>query len=83
MFKKIIDTYNNMDVKIRIILKHGLKFCTILCIVSIIMLLTYNILFSAPLMYHIGLSLFRLSLVFAIEFFICAFTIDGIKRQVN
>ena len=63
MFKKVIDTYNNMDVKIHIILKHGLKFCTILCIVSVIMLLTYNILFSAPL--------------------ICAFTIDGIKRQVN
>ena len=83
MFRKIINTYKSMDIKVHSILKHGLKFCSILCIISVILLFTYDILFSSPLMYHIGISLFRLSLIFAIEFFICAFAIDGIKRQVS
>lgn len=81
MIKKLIDCYKNFEKITCKILKHGLKFCFILCLFSILMLLTYDSLLTTPILYHIGLSLFRLSIIFGIEFLICAFVVDGIKKQ--
>jgi len=51
-------------------------------IIAIIILLTYNFFFAYPIIYYIGLTLFRLSLIFGIEFIICGFITDGIKKQI-
>ena len=82
IIKKLIDNYKNFE-KITVkILKHGLRFCSILCIFSVIMLLTYEAVFTTPILYYTGLSLFKLSIVFGIEFLICAFVVDSIKKQI-
>lgn len=81
MIKKLIDCYNSFEKITYKILKHGLKFCSILCLFSILMLLTYNSILTVPILYHIGLALFKLSIIFGIEFLICAFVVDGIKKQ--
>ena len=82
MFKKLLESYNNFDKITNTILKNGLKFCTILCIFAVLILLTYNLLKLSPIVFHIGISLFRLSIIFGIEFIICGFVTDGIKKQL-
>ena len=82
MFKKLLESYNNFDKITNTILKNGLKFCTIFCILSASILLTYNLLKLSPVVFHVGFSLFRLSIIFGIEFIICGFVADGIKKQL-
>lgn len=64
------------------IMKHGLQFCFIICILSVLILFTYEFVFTTPFMYYIGINLFRLSMIFGIEFIICGFIVDGIKKQL-
>ena len=82
MLKKLLDSYKKMDNMANKILKKGLKFCFVLCIVSILILLTYMVMFSSPNLYYIGISLFRLSITFSIEFLICALVVDSIKKEL-
>ena len=82
MINKFLDIINNLDKMTFKIMKHGLQFCFILCILSAFILLTYNFAFSVPVLYYIGLGLFRLSLTFGIEFIVCGIVVDGIKKQL-
>ena len=82
MIKNLIKNFKNFDKITYKILKCGLAFCFILCIISVIILFTYNLVFAVPILYYIGISLFKLSLVFGIEFIICSFVADGIKKQM-
>lgn len=82
MFKNIFYTFKDLDKLTKIIMSHGLKFCLMICIISVIILLTYNFLYKIPIVFTIGFILFRLSLIFAIEFIICGFIVDKIKKQM-
>lgn len=82
MFKVLKNSFKNFDKITNKILKSGLKFCFILCIISVFILLTYNLIFNTPILYYIGINLFKLSLIFGIEFIICSFVTDGIKKQL-
>ena len=82
MFKKIIGTFKSLDSLTFKIMKYGFKFCFSICILSTIILITYNLSILSPFMYYIGISLFRLSIVFCIEFIICGLVVDSIKKQL-
>lgn len=82
MIKKILKLYENLDKLTNKILNNGLKFCFTLCIISVTILLTYEAILGLPLLYHLGLALFKSSMIFGIEFFICALITDAIKKQV-
>ena len=82
MFKKIINSFNNLDKLTKIIMSNGLIFSAFIGLVSIVLLATYNFSFTFPILFTIGFVLFRLSLIFGIEFVICAFIVDGIKKQM-
>ena len=82
MFKKIYDSYKNFEKITRKILRGGLEFCFSLCILSVAILVSYSFFIHLPLIYYIGINLFRLSLIFGIEFIICSFVSDGIKKQL-
>ena len=82
MIKKIIENFKNFDKITYKIMSNGLKFCFIICLISVFTLLTYDLTFQSPLVYYIGISLFRLSLIFCMEFIICGFIIEGIKKQL-
>lgn len=81
MIKKIVNIYKNFDKKTYKIMNNGLKFCFILCLISVLILFTYDFNFPSPIVYYIGISLFKLSLIFGIEFIICGFVMEGIKKQ--
>ena len=82
MIKIFINTYKNLEGKTIKILKNGLKFSFIICLLSIFILLTYIFFFTYPTLYYIGLLMFQLSLSFAIEFIICAIVVDSIKKNI-
>lgn len=82
MLKKLIENFKSFEKITYKIMKYGLKFCFALCLISVLILLTYDFGFHSPHMYYIGISLFRLSLIFGIEFVICGFIADGIKKQL-
>ena len=82
MIKNLINSFKSFDKVTYKILKYGLEFCFTLSMISVIILLTYNLIFATPSLYYIGISLFKLSLVFGIEFIICSIVVDGIKKQM-
>lgn len=82
MFKKIINSFNNLDKLTKIIMSNGLIFSAFIGLVAIVLLATYNFSFTFPILFTIGFVLFRLSLIFGIEFVICGFIVDGIKKQM-
>ena len=81
MLKKLKDNYKNFDAITSKILKNGLKFCLGICAIAMLILLTYIMFFPSPEIYYIGLALLKLGLIFGIEFVICSFVVDGIKKQ--
>ena len=80
MFNKIIDVYKHFEKITNSILKTGLRFCSFVCLISLSILSTY-IISKSPNLYYIGLLLFRISIIFSIEFIICGFVVDGIKNN--
>ena len=82
MFKKILNSFKNLDKITKSIMNYGLKFCFFICIISFAILLTYNFSFTIPILFTIGFILFKLSLIWGIEFIICGFIVDGIKKQI-
>lgn len=82
MIKNLISNFKNFDKITNKILKNGLKFCFALCIISVFLLLTYILFFASPFLYYLGISCFKLSITFGVEFIICSFVSDGIKKQM-
>ena len=82
MFKKILDNFKSLDKLTFKIMNYGLKFCFAICVLSVLILLTYNLAFVSPFMFYIGIKLFKISLIFGIEFVVCGFVVDGIKKQL-
>lgn len=80
-FKQCIKSFKSLERKTCIIMKNGIRFCFLLCIISCFILLTYTFVSTNPITYYIGLALFKLSISFMIEFVICGFVVDGIKNQ--
>ena len=81
MFKAFIQSYKNFDKKISHILKLGLSSSFAICIVSTMILLTYMLVFTYPLIYYIGILGIALGLNFAVSFIISATIIDDVKKE--
>ncbi|MBR3162949.1 MAG: hypothetical protein IKF17_02460 [Clostridia bacterium] len=82
MVNKIIGYFKDLDKITYKIMKYGLVSCFILNIFSALMLFTYNLANASPNLFHIGLSLFKLSCSFGVEFIICGLVADSIKKQL-
>jgi hypothetical protein len=82
MIKNIINNFQNLDKLTKIIIRYGLIFCSSLGMISLIILLTYNLSLTIPILFTIGFILFKLSLTFGIEFIICGFIVDKIAKQI-
>ena len=82
MFKKILDSFKNLDKLTFKIMNYGLKFCFVICLIATFILLTYDCAFPSPFVYYIGINLLKASLIFGMEFIVCAFVMDSIKKQL-
>ena len=82
MFKKYLESFKKLEKKTFKIMKNGIKFCFSLSVAACIILLTYTQFSLNPNIYYIGLALLKLSIYFMIDFIICGFVVDNIKKQV-
>ncbi len=83
MMKQFIMEIKKMDHSITELMKSGIKFSFGISIVSILILLTYDFLYSIPTIYYVGISLFRTSLFFMVGFIICAFAFQKIMKEAG
>lgn len=81
MIRVLVDKFRSMEEKVKKIMNYGFLFSFIVCMISIGLLIAYELNSNIEL-YYVGLSVFRLSLFFAVEFLICALAIDTIKKQI-
>ena len=82
MIKNMKEKYLKLDLKAFKILKLGLMMCLFISIVSVFILCTYLFL-SYPFLYLLGIFFFRISLIFSVEFILCAFVADYIKKELS
>ena len=82
MIKKIIYNVKNMEKNILKIMIKGLNFSLGICIISCIILIFYILNPISHILYDSGIILFKAGLTFAVMFFVCAFAIDNIKKQI-
>ncbi len=83
MMKQILLEMKKMDHSITTLMKSGIHFSFGISMIAILILLTYDFLYSIPSVYYIGISLFRTSLFFMVGFIICAFAFQKIMKEVG
>lgn len=76
------DKIKNLDLKIVKLMKIGFIISFIMCLLSSSLLFTYQFIISMPILFYIGISLFRTSLSFGVTFFICGLGFDTMKKQM-
>ncbi len=81
MIKQFIQEYKNLDKHISYILRKGLSFSFIICLLSTIVLITYILFFTYPIIYYIGILGIALGLNFAMSFIISALIINEFKKE--
>ena len=83
MIDKLITNIKEIDKPIMKVMIKGFRFSAYICILSLIILLTYC---TYPIS-HISLDssviLFRTGLFFAVGFFMCGLVVDRLKKQMN
>lgn len=82
MINKIISNFKKLDSLTYKIMKKGLTFCFFVSIIATAILVVYNLTLYSPTLYYIGLSIFKLSCIFSVEFIICGLIVDSIKKQL-
>lgn len=82
MFKNVINLFNELDIKIKKIMKYGFIFSLSFCLIATIILFTYEVLYASPDLYYIGLQMMQTGLFFIVEFIVCGIAMDKIKKQL-
>ena len=81
--RSILLEFKNLDNTIINLMKSGIKFSFLLIIFASIILLTYDFLFTYPIIYYAGFSLFKTSLFFMVVFVIFGFAFNKIKAEIS
>ena len=81
--KQLLLEFQKMDNNIIHIVKSGIKFSFLINIIATLILLTYDFIYTLPIVYHIGLSLFKTSLFFMVGFIICGLAFQRIKSDLK
>ena len=79
---KIKELFYNIDKKDLKIMCNGLKFCFLILLTSIAILVTYLFFSNNIFIYEIGILIFQLSLYFAIDFIVAGIVVDTIQKQI-
>ena len=78
--EKIRDLFKNVNKKILKIMKCGLQFSFMICIIATAILCTYLLFYHDSFLYSLGLTSFKLGIIIGIEFIICGLSVDAIQN---
>lgn len=80
LLEEINNLFKNVNKKILKIMKRGLQFSFLICIVATIILCTYLLFYQDSFLYLLGLTSLKLGITIGIEFVICGLAVDAIKN---
>ena len=83
MIKYLKKEITNIDKKIFKVMNLGFKCCFIIAFIACSILLTYHYNLKSPDLFYSGLILFKTSLFFFVDFIVCGFAVDTIKKEIN
>ncbi len=83
MMKELLMEFKKIDHSIISLMKSGIRFSFGIIVIATIILLTYDFIYTLPLVYYIGLSLFKTGLFFIVGFIIGAFAFNRIMRDLK
>lgn len=78
--RKMFAELKNLNTDTYKIIKYGLFFSALVCLIAVAILITY-IFLGINLLYHVGLIFMKSSFTFAVEFIICGIVVDFIKNK--
>lgn len=81
--KKFKNLFFNLDKTDLKIMKIGIKICFGILMLSILLLSFYLFGVHNFLLYELGLTVFKLSTYFFVEFIICGIVADMVKKQMD
>ena len=81
IFNKFKSCFKELDKKILKILKNGLRFCFLIALISVSILITYLFFIHNNLIYQIGIMIFEISLYFSVYFIVSAIAVDSIYKH--
>lgn len=81
--KLLIDKFINLDKSVHTLMIRGFNFSFLVCFISVFLLFTYDFFYSLPILFYIGISLFRTSLSFLVTFIICSIGFDTLKKEMS
>lgn len=81
-FQEIIKNIKIIDKNILKIVKNGLKFSIVFCLIAIYILTIYTVL-GAPHTYYIGMSLLKSGLFYIVGFIICGIAFNKIIGEIK
>ena len=81
IISKLFNDIKGIDESIRKVMFKGFKFSFLVCFLALLTLILHSTYPYSHIIYESGLILFRTGLLFAVEFFICAFATDIFKKQ--
>ena len=79
IFQEIHNMFKNINKKILKIMKCGLQFSFILCLVATAILCIYLFFYQDSFLYQLGFNSLKIGIIIGIEFIICGLAVDSIK----
>ena len=79
---KILEIFKSLDKKIKEIMKYGIIYCLWLALIASCFLITYELFYSSPAIYYIGIYLLKDSILFACAFLSFGVGFDKIKKEL-
>ena len=80
LVEEITNLFKKVNKKILKIMKRGLQFSFLICIIATAILCTYLLFYHDSFLYLLGLNSFRIGIILGIEFIICGLSVDAIKN---
>lgn len=77
-FKNLL---KELDIKVKNIMLNGFKFSFLFCMFSALILLIYDF-YMFPILYYLGIILFKTSIMFFTDFIILGIGFDKIIKQM-
>lgn len=75
--------FKKLDSSILKLMMCGIRFSFVLLILACLVLLTYVFVYTYPIIYRIGFSLFKSSLFFMVGFIVFGFTFNVINKDLK
>ena len=83
MLKLLKKKINNIDKSIKLLVKQGSLFSLNILFLATIILFTYESFYSSPILYSIGLLVFRIGIIYLSTFWACGFAFNEIKNEIQ